>query len=70
MINKLIKSPFVIKTKNAVGGVGFPKKEMVDNYFDRYKDRLKLIEIEKTDSQVIYYVEHIKGINYEKFKNL
>ena len=34
---------------------------MVCDYFKRYKDQVKLIEVEKKDNQTIYYIEYLEN---------
>lgn len=58
---KTINSPFVIKRKGTQGGIGYCRKEMVCDYFKRYKDQVKLIEVEKKDNQTIYYIEYLEN---------
>lgn len=60
-MDKTINSPFVIKVKGTQGGIGYCRKNMVCNYFKRYKDQVKLIEVEKKDNQTIYYIEYLEN---------
>ena len=53
-MDKTINSPFVIKVKGTQGGIGYCRKETVCDYFKRYKDQVKLIEVEKKDNQIIF----------------
>lgn len=58
-MNKTTTSPFLIKVRGSQGSIGYCRKEMVCDYFKRYKDQVKLIEVEKKDNQTIYYIEYL-----------
>lgn len=60
-MSKTTTSPFVIKVKGTQGGIGYCRKEMVCDYFKRYKEQVKLIEVEKKDNQTIYYIEYLEN---------
>ena len=66
---KTINSPFVIKRKGTQGGIRYCRKKMVCDYFKRYKDQVKLIEVEKKDNQTIYYIEYLENALYPFPKN-
>lgn len=66
VIGKLNKSKALYQitfNKDSKGGIKFPKKYMVCNYFKKYKDKLELLEVIKKDDEVIYYCK--KKDSYE-----